>query len=56
MSWFSKFLPIGQEAPRSGPDFGFHVLKNTNPALPIEPWFDFICGINGRLIVCAAPP
>ncbi|KAI9670304.1 MAG: hypothetical protein M1831_006518 [Alyxoria varia] len=28
--------------------FGFQVLKNTNADLPIEPWFDFIIGINGR--------
>ncbi|KAI9722451.1 MAG: hypothetical protein M1828_004818 [Chrysothrix sp. TS-e1954] len=28
--------------------FGFQVLKNTNTDLPIEPWFDFIIGINGR--------
>ena len=31
---------------------GFHVLKNTNQELAIEPWFDFIIGINGRTIVC----
>ena len=30
---------------------GFQVLKNTNSELPIEPWFDFIIGINGRNIV-----
>ncbi|KAF2234197.1 hypothetical protein EV356DRAFT_446970 [Viridothelium virens] len=29
---------------------GFHVLKNTNQELAIEPWFDFIVGINGRTI------
>ena len=32
--------------------FGFQVLKNTNTDLPIEPWFDFVIGINGRDIVC----
>ncbi|KAI5797919.1 GRASP55/65 PDZ-like domain-containing protein [Peziza echinospora] len=31
--------------------YGFQVLRNNNPSLPtIEPWFDFICGINGRQI------
>ncbi|KAK9773487.1 putative PDZ GRASP-type domain-containing protein [Seiridium cardinale] len=28
--------------------FGFQVLRNTNLELGIEPWFDFIVGINGR--------
>jgi hypothetical protein len=32
--------------------FGFQVLRNRNPEIPIEPWFDFIVGINGRPIVC----
>lgn len=32
--------------------FGFQVLRNKNSDLPIEPWFDFIVGINGRMIVC----
>lgn len=31
--------------------FGFQVLRNKDPELPLEPWFDFIVGINGRLIV-----
>lgn len=31
--------------------FGFQVLRNPNPELPIEPWFDFIIGINHRRIV-----
>jgi hypothetical protein len=31
--------------------FGFQVLRNTNLDLPIEPWFDYIVGINGRPIV-----
>lgn len=35
--------------------FGFQVLRNTNQELPIEPWFDFIIGINGRTIVCISP-
>lgn len=32
--------------------FGFQVLRNTNLELSIEPWFDYIVGINGRPIVC----
>ncbi|KAH7359053.1 GRASP55/65 family protein [Plectosphaerella cucumerina] len=28
--------------------FGFQVLRNTNLELQIEPWFEFIIGINGR--------
>src|SRR5947199_10619804 len=31
--------------------YGFQVLRNTNKDLPIEPWFDFIIGINGHFIV-----
>jgi hypothetical protein len=31
---------------------GFQVLRNTNKELPLEPWFDFIIGINGRTFVC----
>ncbi|PLB55369.1 hypothetical protein P170DRAFT_461260 [Aspergillus steynii IBT 23096] len=30
--------------------FGFQVLRNKDSELPLEPWFDFIVGINGRLI------
>ncbi len=32
--------------------FGFQVLRNKNVDIPIEPWYDFIIGINGRQIVC----
>lgn len=32
--------------------FGFQVLRNTNLDLQVEPWFDFIIGINGRPLVC----
>jgi hypothetical protein len=31
--------------------FGFQVLRNTNPEVPLDPWFDFVIGINGRTIV-----
>ncbi|KAK3337113.1 GRASP55/65 PDZ-like domain-containing protein [Cercophora scortea] len=30
--------------------FGFQVLRNANLQLAIEPWFDFVVGINGRMI------
>ncbi|RPB29060.1 hypothetical protein L211DRAFT_832933 [Terfezia boudieri ATCC MYA-4762] len=30
--------------------WGFQVLRNTNEKLAIEPWFDFVVGINGRQI------
>lgn len=30
--------------------FGFQVLRNKNTDIPIEPWYDFIVGINGRQI------
>lgn len=31
--------------------FGFQILRNKDIDLPLEPWFDFIIGINGHLIV-----
>ena len=31
--------------------YGFQVLRNTKADLALEPWFDFIVGINGRNIV-----
>ncbi|KAH8720314.1 Uncharacterized protein HC256_000712 [Beauveria bassiana] len=30
--------------------FGFQVLRNTDLQLAIEPWFDYVVGINGRPI------
>lgn len=33
--------------------YGFQVLRNTNADVPLEPWFDFVIGINGRTIVSA---
>lgn len=42
--------PLNQKtAPKSAA--GFQILRNTNSDLPLEPWFDFIIGINGRNIV-----
>ena len=35
--------------------FGFQVLRNTNPNIALDPWFDFIIGINGRTIDNADP-
>ncbi|EEH19369.1 hypothetical protein PABG_01688 [Paracoccidioides brasiliensis Pb03] len=29
---------------------GFQVLRNKDPELPLEPWFDFVIGINGHII------
>ncbi|RDW78112.1 hypothetical protein BP5796_05964 [Coleophoma crateriformis] len=40
----------GQKANHSFGMFGFQVLRNKNPELGVEPWFDFIVGINGRQI------
>lgn len=45
---------IQQQKTNSGdPDpnsYGFQVLRNNDPNLNLEPWFDFIIGINGRTI------
>ena len=35
--------------------YGFQVLKNTNTDLPLEPWFDFIIGINGHFLETPDP-
>ena len=39
----------GQNLPDS--TSGFQILKNTNKDLPLEPWFDFVIGINGHFLV-----
>ena len=31
--------------------FGFQVLRNKSSDIAIEPWYDFVVGINGRSIV-----
>lgn len=44
---------LDSDAPQQRSDhgaFGFQVLRNKTIELAIEPWFDFIVGINGRLI------
>ncbi|RAH73339.1 putative Golgi reassembly stacking protein [Aspergillus aculeatinus CBS 121060] len=54
---FNRFIGLEAEPaqqPRSSTadnSFGFQVLRNKDPEVPLEPWFDFIIGINGRLIV-----
>ncbi|KAI1490393.1 GRASP55/65 family protein [Biscogniauxia mediterranea] len=35
---------------KEGNELGFQVLRNTNLELGVEPWFDFVVGINGRMI------
>lgn len=35
--------------------FGFQVLRNKNTDIPLEPWYDFIVGINGRQIDSSDP-
>lgn len=44
-----------QQQQRDRGSFGFQVLRNTSPDLGVEPWFDFIVGINGRPIVSPEP-
>jgi hypothetical protein len=34
-----------------GGGYGFQVLRNKNNDFPLDPWFDFIIGLNGRTIV-----
>ncbi|KAH3961989.1 hypothetical protein HBH51_179470 [Parastagonospora nodorum] len=42
--------PIEEQQSAVNGAFGFQVLRNTNQEVPLEPWFDFIIGINGRTI------
>jgi hypothetical protein len=44
-----------QQQQQTNPGSGFQILRNTNPALPLEPWFDFIIGINGHNIESPDP-
>jgi len=43
--------PLDGQPPTTNGAFGFQVLRNANQEVPLEPWFDFIIGINGRTIV-----
>lgn len=36
--------------------FGFQVLRNKNPEIAVEPWYDFVIGINGRQVVSLPLP
>lgn len=54
----NRFIGRLDEAPQEprnpsgeSTSFGFQVLRNKDPELPLEPWFDFIVGINGHSIV-----
>lgn len=50
--FISRLDAADQPQKPGGPGaYGFQVLKNLNTDLPIEPWFDFVIGINGRSIV-----
>ncbi|WPG99957.1 Hypothetical protein R9X50_00278000 [Acrodontium crateriforme] len=44
-----------QTNPRPAAGYGFQVLRNTNSTLALEPWFDFIVGINGRTLDSSDP-
>ena len=45
--------PLPHNVGPSDSSYGFQVLRNTNAELPIEPWFDFVIGINGHVVVRA---
>lgn len=45
--------PQEQQQSGVGGAYGFQVLRNANQEVPLEPWFDFVIGINGRTIVSA---
>ena len=42
---------VQQQRQQGRGSFGFQVLRNTNLELHIEPWFDYVVGINGRPLV-----
>lgn len=48
---FIARLDAGPENQKEQEGYGFQVLRNTNAEVPLEPWFDYIIGINGRPIV-----
>jgi hypothetical protein len=37
----------------SDTSYGFQILRNSNKDLPLEPWFDFVIGINSHYLVNA---
>ncbi|KAI4233715.1 MAG: hypothetical protein LQ349_004239 [Xanthoria aureola] len=38
------------QASRNASPYGFQILRNKNLEIPIEPWYDFVVGINGRQV------
>jgi hypothetical protein len=49
--YLSRLDGDGRPQQKESQDYGFQVLRNTNLELGVEPWFDFVVGINGRMIV-----
>ncbi|KAH7034946.1 GRASP55/65 PDZ-like domain-containing protein [Microdochium trichocladiopsis] len=39
-----------QQGQKQDHGYGFQVLRNTNLELHADPWFDYVVGINGRMI------
>ncbi|KAI1368835.1 GRASP55/65 PDZ-like domain-containing protein [Xylaria arbuscula] len=48
--YLSRLDGDSRQQQKEGQGYGFQVLRNTNLELGVEPWFDFIVGINGRMI------
>ena len=46
-------LPQDQKQNAGETSYGFQVLRNSNQQIPLEPWFDFVIGLNSHYIVCA---
>ncbi|KAK4493625.1 hypothetical protein PRZ48_004236 [Zasmidium cellare] len=44
-----------QNTPQTTTHYGFQILRNTNPTIPLDPWFDFIIGLNGHNITHPDP-
>ncbi|KAI1120911.1 GRASP55/65 PDZ-like domain-containing protein [Nemania abortiva] len=48
--YLSRLDGDSRQQQNQGPSYGFQVLRNTNLELGVEPWFDYVVGINGRMI------
>ncbi|KAI0465801.1 GRASP55/65 PDZ-like domain-containing protein [Xylaria cf. heliscus] len=48
--YLSRLDGDSRQQQKEGQGYGFQVLRNTNLELGVEPWFDFVVGINGRMI------
>ncbi|KAI1156087.1 GRASP55/65 PDZ-like domain-containing protein [Nemania diffusa] len=48
--YLSRLDGDSRQQQKEGHGYGFQVLRNTNLELGVEPWFDFVVGINGRMI------